>query len=87
MDGKSEDPKRTHSVSSWFRKGTRQAETAPHALVELHMEKKVVNGRNLLGISVLMFRDGTDIALPRTPEWRQFMDKICRDLRAYLISS
>jgi serine/threonine-protein kinase len=88
LDGRHEDPRRTQTVLSWLRIGAaKEPEAAPHAQVELHMEKKTVGNRNMLGISVLMFRDGTNIALPRTPQWRDFMDKICRDLRAYLISN
>jgi serine/threonine-protein kinase len=88
LDGLPEDPRRTPTVMSWLRLGpTKEPEPTPHALVELYMEKKTVGNRNLLFISVLMFRDGTDIALPRTPEWGHFKRKICRDLRAHLISN
>jgi serine/threonine-protein kinase len=88
LHGKTEDPKPASTVMSWLRPGSaKQVESGPFAQVELHMEKKTAGGRNLLGISVLMFRDGTDITLPRTPEWRAFAENTCRDLRAYLISS
>jgi serine/threonine-protein kinase len=74
-------------VMSWLKLGAKkQAENVQYALVELHMEKKVVGGRNLLNITVLMFRDGTNLPLGRTPAWKQFMDRICRELRAYLMS-
>jgi serine/threonine-protein kinase len=80
------EPANNKGMLSWLKGGKKPAEQSPHALVELHMEKKAVGGRNLLAISVLMFRDGTDLPLPRHPEWRYFAERICRELRAYLMS-
>lgn len=86
QDGVREAEPANKGMLSWLKVGKKPAEQPPHALVELHMEKKAVGGRNLLAITVLMFRDGTDLPLPRHPEWRYFADRICRELRAYLIT-
>jgi serine/threonine-protein kinase len=85
VNHEAEDGKK--GVMSWLKLGAKkQSENVQYAVVELHMEKKVVGGRNLLSITVLMFRDGTNLPLGRTPTWKPFMDRICRELRAYLMS-
>jgi serine/threonine-protein kinase len=86
QDGAKEAEPADKGVLSWLKVNKKPVEQRPHALVELHMEKKTVGGRNLLAITVLMFRDGTDLPLPRHPEWRTFSERICRELRAHLIS-
>jgi serine/threonine-protein kinase len=54
-------------------------------IVDLHLNKKLANGQNVLEIVVGM-RPERNFALARTPAWRPWCQGICRDLRAYLIS-
>ncbi len=71
-------------LMGWFGLGTR-VKVLPTVLMELHLEKKLANGRNQLQITVAM-RPEQDEHLGHQPTWRPWCQGICRDLRAYLIS-
>jgi serine/threonine-protein kinase len=72
------------SLMAWFGL-TRPSDTpADMAIMELHMERKP-GPRNQLGISVLMRPERPDrLGSPAT--WKTWCTRVCRELRAYLIS-
>jgi serine/threonine protein kinase len=56
-----------------------------HVVLDLHMEKKTAQGRNLLFITASL----RPLENPRRafdPEWQNWCKNVCRDLKAYLIS-
>jgi eukaryotic-like serine/threonine-protein kinase len=67
--------------------GGRQTErkSVSLAMVELHLEKVPDPRQSRLQISVVM-RHGGDVKLVSSPQWRPWCERVCRDLRAYLIS-
>lgn len=68
----------------WLGLGRASEPATPMALMELHMQK-VPGAGNQLAIEVVMRPERADQGVSRR-EWQEWCGKVCRDLRAYLIS-
>jgi eukaryotic-like serine/threonine-protein kinase len=65
--------------------GKKAEQPGLHVILDLHMEKKSAQGRNLLFITVSL-RPEENVRRAFDPQWQNWCKNICRDLKAYLIS-
>ncbi|MGF1579324.1 MAG: serine/threonine protein kinase [Gemmataceae bacterium] len=77
-------PEQPKSFLSIFGLGPKTTTVVEHVLVELRLEKSQEKN-NLINIAVMM-KPEADINRLDDPEWKDWCQTICRDLRGYLIS-
>lgn len=81
-----DEPEQPRGWLSMFGSGKQhERKSVSLALVELYLEKVPDVRQSRLQISVVM-RHGGDVKLISSPQWKPWCERVCRDLRAYLIS-